>query len=298
MKNKFFCIAEQIVWVSMPDGERWRGMLPSFVPFECSCPRDKKWMCSLEIVPDRIMIDLSATNCLAEVSHVWGEVYRLYEVNGWYVIDLQTQRSGRCFRMIANSTFTRGLAYIGSAGYRSGEALNHFLMMLFAQSAVLHRSFLIHASVVMKEARGYAFLGESGTGKSTHSRLWMSLFSDAELLNDDNPAVRVTEEGRVYIYGTPWSGKTRCYKNQKVELAAWVRLAQAPVNSFSWKKEVEAFVTLLPSCSGMRWNDELYAELCDLLEQCIRYVPIGYLQCLPNEEAALLCYDEIRKRNE
>ena len=170
-------------------------------------------------------------------------------------------------------------------------------MMLFAQAATLHRTVLMHASVVVKGGRGYAFLGESGTGKSTHSALWLRVFEDAELLNDENPAVRLMDDRHVYIYGTPWSGKTPCYKNWKVKLAAWVRLEQAPVNSFTHKTGIGAFVTLLPSCSAMRWNDRLYAALCDLLEGCIRYVPVGHLQCRPDEEAVSVCYNELMKRS-
>ena len=295
MKNKYFCIAEHMVLLSMPDDTGWQGLIPSFVPFECPSQPSRKWMCSLHVVPDKVLIDLSDATLLIDVNEVLGERFQLYEADGLYVIDLQIEPGGECFRMVVGPSFSKGYAYIGALGCQSGDALNAFLMMLFAQSAILHHTFLLHASVVMKDEKGYAFLGKSGTGKSTHSRLWLSTFKDAELLNDDNPAVRITDEGQVSIYGTPWSGKTPCYKNRKVELAAWVRLEQAPDNAFSWRQGVEAFVTLLPSCSAMRWNERLYNTLCDLLERCIRQVSIGYLQCLPNKEAALLCYNEIKK---
>ena len=55
-------------------------------------------------------------------------------------------------------------------------------------------------------------LGKSGTGKSTHSRLWLKYIPDTKLLNDDNPAVRIMDNNTIMIYGTPWSGKTPCYK--------------------------------------------------------------------------------------
>lgn len=293
-----FRIAEQIVRLGMPDegSDSWKTLLPSFVPFECPCPPDGKVMCSLEVVPDEIQGGVVNATHLTDIELVLGECLRLYASDGLYIVDWEVKKNGRCYRMISDAFFTKGYAYIGESGQRSGEVLNTFLMILFAQSGVLHHTCLMHASVVMKGDRGYAFLGKSGTGKSTHSSLWLKNFGDAELLNDDNPAVRITDDGHVYIYGTPWSGKTPCYKNKKSELAAWVRLEQAPANSFSWKSGVGAFVTLLPSCSSMRWDERLYAALCDLLEELIRRVPVGYLQCRPDAEAACLCYNEIIKK--
>lgn len=281
----------------MPDNMEWRWLLPSFALFECPSLPDDKAICSLKVVDGGIKTDLSAATFLVEVDRVLGERYRLYEQDGSYIMDLQMQPGGEYYRMACNTSFTKGYACIGGSGHESGEVLNIFLMMLFAQAATLHRTVLMHASVVVKGGRGYAFLGESGTGKSTHSALWLRVFEDAELLNDDNPAVRLMDDRHVYIYGTLWSGKTPCYKNWKVKLAAWVRLEQAPVNSFTHKTGIGAFVTLLPSCSAMRWNDRLYAALCDLLEGCIRYVPVGHLQCRPDEEAVSVCYNELMKRS-
>jgi hypothetical protein len=154
---------------------------------------------------------------------------------------------------------------------------------------------LIHASVVEKDGNGYAFLGKSGTGKSTHSSLWLRYIEGTELLNDDNPAVRIEKDGNVSVYGAPWSGKTPCYRNRGVRLKALVRLEQATENRFTWKEGVAALITLLPSCSSMRWNSGLYAAMCNHLETIIGRVEVGYLECLPDREAALLCYEEVKK---
>lgn len=297
MKNQDFRIAEQIVRLSMPDGEEWEKLLPSFVPFRCVCPADEKVMCSLEVVTDELQGGVSAATFLTDIERERGERFRMSRSGDLYILEMERcegimGRSG-CYRMVSNLFFTKGYAYIGSDGNRSGEVLNTFLMMQFAQSAVFHHTCLIHASAVMKSGFGYAFLGKSGTGKSTHSALWIKSFTDVELLNDDNPAVRITDNDRVYIYGTPWSGKTPCYKNTGVELVACVRLEQSPVNRFFPKSGAEAFIILLPSCSSMRWSERLYASLCDLLEKLVRCVPVGLLQCKPDQEAAYLCYDKL-----
>lgn len=295
MENVCFLIAEQRIKVSLPGGVEWKGLLPSFVGFEDRKHRRRKSMCKLGVSTERIMVNLSAGILLTEFSRVLGEHLQLYEINGLYVVNLQMLPNGESYRMICDLNFTEAYAYIGRSGQMCGEALNAFMMMLFAQGCVLHHTFLIHASVVLHQGRGVAFLGRSGTGKSTHSSLWLRHIGRTELLNDDNPAVGVADNGKVYIYGTPWSGKTPCYKNKKAELAALVRLEQAPANHFFWKTGLDALITLLPSCSSMRWNSKLFAALGDLLEVVVREVPIGCLRCLPDEAAAILCYNEIIK---
>ncbi|MDR0938975.1 MAG: phosphoenolpyruvate carboxykinase [Mediterranea sp.] len=291
MIDTYFDIAKHIVRLSMPDGWMWETMLPSFRPFHVASSPDGQWMCALVVKTEKPAANLTNAKLLAEERQVLGDSLRLYRLGeGGYVADLRIDPNGETFRMMCNETFDEVQAYIGEAGGQSIDALRGFLMFTFAQAAVLHRTAMIHASVVMKEGKGYAFLGKSGTGKSTHSVQWLKVFRDAELLNDDNPAVRLEDDGQVYIYGTPWSGKTPCYKQIGVPWEAYVRLEQAPLNAFARETGTEAFVSLLPSCSAMRWNSRLYTALCDLVEECSARVKAGSLKCLPNEDAARVCY--------
>jgi hypothetical protein len=197
--------------------------------------------------------------------------------------------------MVSDKTFSTAMVYVDWNDPYAGIVLSSFLMTAFAQTAVLHQTVLVHASVVEKDRQGYVFLGKSGTGKSTHSSLWLRYIEGASLLNDDSPAVRVEEDGHVYVYGTPWSGKTPCYHNRKALLNVFIRLEQASTNRFMWKKGVSALITILPSCSSMRWSTLLYNKMCNLLEEIIGKVKVGHLECLPNQDAVLLCYGEVKK---
>lgn len=87
----------------------------------------------------------------------------------------------------------------------------------------------IHTSTICYQGKAVFFLGESGTGKSTHTRLWRENIEGAVLLNDDSPILRIID-GKPWVYGSPWSGKTPCYKNESYPLAACVRLSQATFN--------------------------------------------------------------------
>jgi hypothetical protein len=71
---------------------------------------------------------------------------------------------------------------------------------------------LLHSSAVVKDGRAYLISGNSGVGKSTHTGYWLRLFEDAYILNDDKPALRLTENGFM-VYGTPWSGKHDINRN-------------------------------------------------------------------------------------
>lgn len=137
------------------------------------------------------------------------------------------------------------------------------------------------------------FLGKSGTGKSTHSRLWLQHIREVELLNDDNPVIRVID-GKVWAYGSPWSGKTCCYKNEYAQLGALVRLHQASANRMEKLEGIAAYIAVLPSASGMKWDKRLTAGMHDTLAEVARLIPVYQLHCLPDAEAARLCYEQVR----
>lgn len=291
----FFCIAGHIMDMAIPDAFDWEQLLPSFSDFRCSFSEKQDVMCSIRIVEKPIDCELASAKVLSEVSEVFGHWFRLMETDHNYIIDVQFVKNGNRYRMITDKTFSMATAYVDRKEEYAANILSLFLMILFAQSAVLHKTIMLHASVVEKDQKGYVFMGKSGTGKSTHSRLWMKYIEGTDLLNDDNPAVGIEEDGIVYVYGAPWSGKTPCYKNRKIPLQAIIRLEQAPVNHFKKETGVNALITLLPGCSSMRWSTLLYTEMCNLLEEIINKVKIGYLACLPDKEAALLCYEEVKK---
>ena len=289
-----FGIAGHLIEMIVPNAFDWEHLLPSFKSFRRYSSDGQEVISSLRVVEQPIVIESGSAKMLSEVSGILGYWFCLMETEQDYISDAQVVENGKCYRMISDKAFSISTAYIDGKDPSAGIILSSFLMIVFAQSAVLHHTLLVHSSVVEKDGKGYAFLGKSGMGKSTHSSLWLRHVEGVELLNDDNPAIRAEEDGNVYIYGTPWSGKTPCYKNRRAMLKALVRLEQAPINSFAWKEGSEALITLLPSCSSLRWNPLLYNAMCSVLEDVVGKVKVGYLKCLPDKEAVLLCYGEIK----
>ncbi len=172
-------------------------------------------------------------------------------------------------------------------------AIDNALMVLYALATATHGTALFHAAVVSYRDHAYMFLGTSGTGKSTHAGLWLQHIAGTERVNDDNPVVRLHSDGSTWVYGSPWSGKTPCYRNVSYPLGALVMLRQAPYNDIQRLTGIEAYSNIIPSISGMRWDETIADGLHETENKLAMTVPTWLLDCLPDREAALTCQQAI-----
>ena len=173
-------------------------------------------------------------------------------------------------------------------GNWSVRLIRFALWVGFGLMMLKHDTLAIHSSCIVYKDKAVLFLGESGTGKSTHTRLWREHIEGAMLLNDDSPMIRV-EDGKVWAYGSAWSGKTPCYKNERYELKACVRLSQAPYNKIQKLSVLQAYGAIHPSCAPeFAYDERLYDEVSRIIGSILSMVPCYHLACLPNEEACML----------
>ena len=172
--------------------------------------------------------------------------------------------------------------------------ITNALMIVYAFAGSFQQTLLIHASTILNNGYGYAFIAKSGTGKSTHTQLWIKHIPGSELMNDDNPIVRVIGD-QAFIYGSPWSGKTPCYRQIKAPLGAITRIDRAPKNSIEKLSPIEAFASLLPSCSNMKWDKDIFHGICNTVTRVIELTNCYTLHCLPDQEAAEICHKEISR---
>ncbi len=177
------------------------------------------------------------------------------------------------------------------AGVPDPQMLRFALWIGYGLEAIRHRRIPMHCSCIVKDNRAYLFLGESGTGKSTHTRLWRENIEGAFLLNDDSPIISY-EDGQIWVYGSPWSGKTPCYKQEKYRLGGCVRLSQAPYNEMKKLPLLSAFAALHPSCPPQFAGDAgLYDEIGKTLGEVLERTSVWHLKCLPDAAAARLSHD-------
>ena len=135
------------------------------------------------------------------------EIYR--SADEWLFRVAQVADAPVCCEIRMSKDFRRAVLTLqeGAPVHTQRFAIDNAVMLLYA-FATAHCSLLeMHAAVVVHEGKARLFLGHSGTGKSTHARQWLAQYHTAYLLNDDNPVLQVDTDGKVWVYGSPWSGK-------------------------------------------------------------------------------------------
>lgn len=309
MNKKYtFCIAEHLINIVFAgQGHNDISILPSFAPFLVkkaddgslvfsngnTCATTAQHIFTLTVDDSTKPVDKSACKRIDTFDTGNGPTIVDTTSDGGYQFVIKDIHEHSCCLMIANSDFTNiHCALNGNAEMRH-FGLNNALMMAYAFRSSYFKTLLIHASLVRNGGYGYAFIAKSGTGKSTHTSLWLKHIEGSDLMNDDNPIVRVCD-GRAFIYGSPWSGKTPCYRNVKAPLGAITKIDRALTNSIEKLKPIMAFTEILPSCSSMKWDKTIYRNTYDTVISLIEVAPsVNILHCLPDEEAARLCHKAI-----
>lgn len=276
--------------VLLPDGWDVETLLPSFRPFQCEvCPGGER-IFRLLVTTQPFADDGRRTELLSESSNDMGHVRLMRGADGYRMeMDYGAAGGNAVHILTVNCLFEEATAYLCPEDPFLKTALSSMLRILYAQAVLLRDGVSIHASCVCLEGRSYLFLGKSGTGKSTHARQWLEAFPGCSLLNDDNPVLRIEADGTLRAYGTPWSGKTPCYKNESYPVAGIARIQRAKENRFVPLEGPDSFVALLPSCSAIRQDVRLQDALHDTLIQMSELVVIGRMECLPNPAAAREC---------
>ena len=264
-------------------------LLPSFCPFMCDCGGGKLFELNETLTlpqrPEAVLIDEDRN----DMGHT-----RVFRVEDGYRIELRYVREDLVHVFDTNADFTKVSAVICWEDRYASVALNSMLRIVFSQAIIPHAAVSMHASVVVNDGKAVLFMGKSGTGKSTHTRLWLEHIPGSSLLNDDNPIVRIVGN-EVIAYGSPWSGKTHCYKNESAPVAAFVRLKQAPYNRCMPCEDIAAFKALLPGSSVLRQDKTLHSILCGTLIEIAGMTKVAEMECLPDKDAAEACFKSVCK---
>ncbi len=296
MTTQRYRVALHHLVVELPDTLPAQDIIPSFSPFVCEEEGDVLFRMTVEMgtAPDFSgMQEVGQFDC-GGANH---GVYRSDDGCYAFEISLPTCDGGTlsCC-MTANPDFSSCHAVLtGEHLHQHQFGLNNALMMAFAFAAAEQDTLLVHASVIRNAGYGYLFTAPSGTGKSTHTHLWYKHIPGSDLMNDDNPVVRIVD-GETRIYGSPWSGKTPCYRNIWAPVGAITRIEQKPENTIRRMAPVEAFATLLPAVSSMKWDKRVYEGICRCISRLLRQTPVYLLGCRPDEEAAHVSHDAIAVR--
>lgn len=154
---------------------------------------------------------------------------------------------------------------------------------------------LLHSSCVVVDGYAYAFSADSGTGKSTHTELWLKHFGDrAHMLNDDKPAIRIIN-GKVYACGTPWSGKYD-YSTPEIVPLAGICFLERSKDNWIKKADTSKAVFNIFSQTVRRLGPNAMEKLFDVLEDIFSKVPIWEFGCNISDDAVLTSYNAMKPK--
>ena len=158
----------------------------------------------------------------------------------------------------------------------------------------MHEAFMMHSSVVVRDDKAFVFTAKSGTGKTTHSRLWLKNFPDSFIINGDKPLFRLKEDG-FYVYGTPWSGKEGYNKNTSAKVKAICFLEQSKENSIRPMNAREVLSKIFEQLY-IPENKEGAEKVLSLMDKFLSEIPTYLLSCNMEDEAAILAEKIMNKR--
>lgn len=185
----------------------------------------------------------------------------------------------------------------------SGKALGNNVSCGYAESICIYRkiartlprhdAFVFHASAVECDGKTYMFSARSGTGKSTHTNLWLEHFGDrARIINGDKPVLRLFD-GKTYVCGTPWCGKEGFNSNDISPLHALCFLERGEKNEIRRIDVSEAVMRcitqiLIPD------NENEIDVFFPLLEKMLLETPAYVLRCNISDEAVTVAYNTMK----
>ena len=166
---------------------------------------------------------------------------------------------------------------------------------LFNRFLIVHDGLMLHSSAVVVDGYAYLFSADSGTGKSTHTNLWLEKFGDkAFIINDDKPAIRKID-GEWYVFGTPWCGKNNTNKNAKAKLGAIVFLERSEENWIENESIQDAIKKFFRQTTRKLNKEQNMDKVLSTMEKVLSEVPIYKMGCNISEEAAKIAYEKIRR---
>lgn len=288
--KKIFNVAGHFFYIEAgADFQLWEMMGESYGPFETNCPEGEYLFGIVVGEPIRIN-DKSLVYSNIEDSEsefVRFSVHRADNGDCYFEIAQPFSHYINAHLSISSDFSLCVLNLYGSVT-EQWQTLNTAVNLCYHIACVRNNTIVLHASSVEYKGRAYLFLGKSGTGKSTHARMWKKALDEVILINDDHPILRV-QEGNVMVYGSPWSGKTRCYKNIRFPLGGIIRIARAPYNKVHKLSVIESYASLVASCGGMTWDRNFADNRDSIIQDIIASAPCWKMECLPDEEAAIEC---------
>lgn len=157
--------------------------------------------------------------------------------------------------------------------------------------------FFFHSSSLVMDNEAYIFTAESGTGKSTHTSLWRKRYGDrVKMINDDKPIIR-KRDGRFYIYGTPWMGKSEIGNNIKAPIKA-VFVLERDSQSSAERVSPSSVIAQLLKATLVFSDKSNMTKLLSLYDEFFSSTQLYRLKCNTDISAAEVAYNAVKSPKE
>ena len=184
--------------------------------------------------------------------------------------------------------------FLGSSQIFSDAYIESYTLFdTFCTRVIDFDAAVFHAALISFDGQGVAFAALSGTGKTTHIRLWKKLFSDrVEIINGDKPLFTL-RDGKFFASGMPWCGKENWGCNKTVPLKAVCFIERAEQNSISPLTENREIMSRLFLQLAMPEEQHLMVKYLEFANKLIKTVPFFLLRCNMDINAAYIAHDGI-----
>lgn len=209
---------------------------------------------------------------------------RIYRsVNGETRWDfVRTKGEELVLRYLVNATWDK-ISLLYDNTKTNGVIAFEYLAQIIPGVCLQKRLLTLHCALIEYAGTAVAICASSGTGKTTHARLWRD-YKNALVLNGDRAVFRQTEDG-LYAYGTPWSGTSGEQINRRAPLKALIVLERGKSNSISRLESSEAFKFVFPHLLYPSWERAMSEIVMNQLENVLYSIPVYRLKCKPDIEA-------------
>lgn len=184
---------------------------------------------------------------------------------------------------------------------RSAETLSEWTLenaavhALLAEGLTAYDVLLMHGSALSMDGKAVIFTAPSGTGKSTHTRLWRELYGErVVMINDDKPMLRIADDG-ITVYGTPWRGKHRLGMNGSAPLCTIVSLERGTENRIEPMQKADAFLVLMKQAFSSK-DPATMSRILAMEQTLLEKVPFYSLHCNMDPDAARVAYEGMQER--
>ena len=283
MEYIHYNIAGHSLLIETTDFETTRRLIPSFDPFFVEIEEGNTDILFKFIGNKKILIPETDP---VDIVEIHGLSYKVFLEEGVMTVCMSMQDNEYYFQISADkSTVITDITLIKES---ESFFLLYFLRTVYGIISAYHKTLKIHASVIEKDGKALIFLGKSGTGKSTHSKLWQKYVPGCALLNDDEPIIRIMNDGTIKVFGAPWSGSTPCYRNASADVSAFVHLHQSDENRLTKLNGMESFTSLLQSTAIMRSDSNNRTMIISMINDILEKVSVYRLDNRPDREAVSL----------